>query len=89
MSLMIDVDLVEAVLLVDGWHPVADDSFTLSDYEFVWWPKSQNKKKDEPAMLHSSGNGGVAATGFSFHDSADMLTSGPLTAIHAVRHRRK
>jgi hypothetical protein len=89
MSLMIDVDLVEAVLLADGWHPVADDSFTLSAYEFVWWSSAQNKKKDEPTMLHSSGNASVASTGFSFHDRADILTSGPLTAIQAVRHRRK
>ena len=51
MSLMIDVDLVEAVLLADGWHEVADASF-------------------------------------SFHDRTDMLVSGPLTAIQAVRHRR-
>jgi hypothetical protein len=39
-------------------------------------------------MLHSAGNASVASTGFSFHDRADMLTSGPLTAIQAVRHRR-
>jgi hypothetical protein len=89
MSLMIDVDLVEAVLLVDGWHQVADDSFTLAAYEFAWWSESQHKQKDEPTMLHSSGNGGVTSTGFSFHDSADMLTSGPLTAIQALRHRRE
>jgi hypothetical protein len=86
---MIDVDLVEAVLLADGWHPVADDSFTLSAYEFVWWSDSQNKKQDEPTKLHASGNADVTSTGFSFHDTADMLISGPLTAIQAVRHRRK
>ena len=89
MSLMIDVDLVEAVLLADGWHPVADDSFTLSAYEFVWWSDAQNKKQDEPTKLHESGNASVTSTGFSFHDSADLLISGPLTAIQAVRHRRK
>ena len=88
-SLMIDVDLVEAVLLADGWHTVADDSFTLSAYEFAWWFSDQNKKKDEPTMLRSSGNASVASTGFSFHERADMLTSGPLTAIQAVRHRRR
>jgi hypothetical protein len=89
MSLMIDGDLVEAVLLADGWHPAADDSFTLPAYEFVWWSAGQNKMKDEPTMLHSSGRASVASTGFSFHDSTDMLTSGPLTAIQAVRHRRQ
>jgi hypothetical protein len=88
MSLMIDVDLVEAVLLADGWHPVADDSFTLSAYEFVWWSDSQSKQKDEPTKLHASGNGDVTSTGFSFHDRANLLISGPLTAIQAVRHRR-
>ena len=89
MSLMIDVDLVEAVLLGDGWHAVADDSFTLSAYEFVWWPDSQNKKRDEPTKLHESGNADVTSTGFSFHDATDTLISGPLTAVQAVRHRRK
>jgi hypothetical protein len=89
MSLMIDVDLVEAVLLADGWHAVADDSFTLSAYEFVWWPDSQNKKRDEPTKLHESGKADVTSTGFSFHDATDTLISGPLTAVQAVRHRRK
>jgi hypothetical protein len=85
---MIDVDLVEAVLLADGWHQVADHSFTVDAYEFAWWPPKKTKGKDEPTMLHSSGDKSVTGAGFSFHDSADMLFSGPLTALHAVRHKR-
>lgn len=36
MSLAIDVDLVTHVLLADGWHTVANRSFTLDSYEFLW-----------------------------------------------------
>ncbi len=88
MSLMIDVDLVEAVLLADGWHQVADHSFTVDSYEFVWWPRDKSKGKDDPSMLHGSGDKAVSGAGFAFHDSNDMLVSGPLTAVQAVRHKR-
>jgi hypothetical protein len=33
MSLYIDVDRVSSVLLADGWHAVAEDSFDLDAYE--------------------------------------------------------
>jgi hypothetical protein len=36
MSLAIDCDAVEAVLLVDGWHGVVNHSFAIVPYEFVW-----------------------------------------------------
>jgi hypothetical protein len=88
VSLAIDVDLVEAVLLSDGWHPVADHSFTVDAYEFVWWPSGTKVDNDDPTMLHRSGDGSVPGAGFSFHDRDDMLVSGPLTAVCAVRHRR-
>jgi hypothetical protein len=35
MSLAIEVDDVVAVLLRDGWHAVADDSFEIDSYEFL------------------------------------------------------
>ena len=35
MSLAIDVDRVARVLLDDGWHDVADDSFAIDAYEYV------------------------------------------------------
>jgi hypothetical protein len=89
VSLMIDVDLVEGVLLVDGWHQVADHSFTVDAYEFAWWPPDKRKGEDDPKMLQERGDKSVSGAGFSFHDSNDMLVSGPLTAIQAVRHRRR
>jgi hypothetical protein len=35
MSLAIDVDIIEKVLLSDGWHEVADASFQVDTYEYV------------------------------------------------------
>jgi hypothetical protein len=35
MSLAIDVDIIEKVLLSDGWHKVADASFQADTYEYV------------------------------------------------------
>ena len=88
MSLAIDVDNVSAVLLADGWHTVADDSFLLDSYEFIW----------SGALAHGGGNSGVCATGFSFIEDFDhnageayhgdpARVSGPLTAILAVVER--
>jgi len=34
VSLKIDIDRVKSVLLVDGWHEVADGSFWVEEYEF-------------------------------------------------------
>lgn len=36
MSLAIDVDTITDVLLGDGWHKVAGQSFDLDAYEFMW-----------------------------------------------------
>jgi hypothetical protein len=35
MSLALDVSRVEQVLLMDGWHRVANASFELDGYEFI------------------------------------------------------
>ena len=35
MSLAIDTDNVARVLLIDGWHGVVDNSFTLDAYEYI------------------------------------------------------
>jgi hypothetical protein len=35
MSLALDVSRVEQVLLMDGWHRVANASFELDAYEFI------------------------------------------------------
>ncbi len=88
MSLAIDVDSVSAVLLGDGWHTVADGSFLLDSYEFVW----------QETLVHGGGDGGSCATGFCFLEDFDdnageacrgdkARVSGPLTAILAVIER--
>lgn len=75
MSLAIDVDKVNAVLLADGWHKVADQSFDLDAYEYI----------HGSATIHKGGQGGVTSTGFRFKDDGNYVMYGPLTAILAVR----
>lgn len=83
MSLAIDVDRVTAVLLADGWHHVANQSFTLDSYEYLWYPT--NTRRSDFEILHGGGQSGVCATGFAFQDTDGQTTAGPLTAILAVR----
>lgn len=85
MSLAIDVDAVSDVLLADGWHAVANSSFTLDSYEFLWYSTDEAKRTDDPMLLHGGGNSGVCATGFSFTDEDGSVVSGPLTAVLAVK----
>jgi hypothetical protein len=78
MSLRIDVDLVEAVLLEDGWHQVHDVSFDLDAYEFL-----------SEGELVGNGDGSIVPyTGFAFLEEDGRQIAGPLSAIKAVRHRR-
>lgn len=61
MSLLIDVDKVEAVLLPDGWHEIKVGSLLFDAYEFVWWGDEPDYQRvaqsDQPKDCH---------TGFSF-----------------------
>ena len=76
MSLKIDTDRITDVLLADGWHIVAGESFDLDSYEFVC----------EEHLVHAGGREPlVPATGFTFTDDVGARISGPLTAILAVR----
>ncbi len=82
MSLAIDVDEVTEVLLADGWHTVSDKSFELDAYEYTW----------SGEVAHGGGSSGVCATGFAFREdwaTPPRLMAGPLTAILAVRYRRR
>ena len=49
MSLRIDVDTVTAVLLADGWHEVADASFVLDAYEYLWSGNEMTVREFEKA----------------------------------------
>ena len=75
MSLAIDVDKVSAVLLADGWHKMADQSFDLDAYEYVHGSET----------IHKGGQADVTSTGFTLKDDGGYIMYGPLTAILAVR----
>jgi len=77
MSLAIDPDKVEAVLLADGWHEIT--YFSLDSYEFV-----EPGESGGSFVLHGGGQSGVCATGFVFREGS-FAYYGPLTAILAVR----
>ncbi|PZS22128.1 MAG: hypothetical protein DLM60_05005 [Pseudonocardiales bacterium] len=83
----IDVDEVTAVLLADGWYDVANESFNVDSFEFVWHhPGPQlDQFEREFEVLHSRGTNGVCATGFEFTTTEGTAIAGPLTAILAVK----
>lgn len=88
MSLLIDINRVESVLLADGWHDVVDGSFDLDAYEFGTWEQNREYTSGkEFRAVHGGGQSGVCATGFSFKTNHEAtLISGPLTAILAVKY---
>jgi hypothetical protein len=86
MSLAIDVDEVTAVLLADGWHKVAEESFDIDSYEFVAGSRT----------VHGGGDSDVCASGFQFKERVRpdepggsrgqaVIIRGPLSAVLAVR----
>lgn len=97
MSLGISVNKVIGVLLADGWHEVAGESFKLGSYEFLGSPEGQ-QQDGEPQLVHRAGDNGICAAGFQFAERIAALESesgpvrrhmlqisGPLTAVLAVR----
>ena len=94
MSLAINIDKVNRVLLSDGWHDVYDESFTLDAYEYLWFPNEDTTSMDAE-IVHGGGQSGVCATGFAFISmikleegiNQKVKRSGPLTAIQAVETR--
>jgi hypothetical protein len=77
VSLAINVKKVAAVLLVDGWHDVSRDSFTIDAYEYLW---RRSTDPDVDPVVSSGGDG------FEFMDSKTRsVLMGPLTSIQAVR----
>jgi hypothetical protein len=87
VSLAIDVDDVTAVLLADGWHEVADASFELDAYEFVW---ASGGAREDALLMHGGGASDICATGFTFREegAATEMIAGPLSAVLAVRYER-
>jgi hypothetical protein len=81
MSLAIDVDLVTAVLLADGWHQVAPQSFNIDAYEFM----------NEGIALLGGGQereAGVPAAGAVWTEKDRSQVYCPLTAVFAVKTRQ-
>jgi hypothetical protein len=75
VSLAIDLDDVTAVLLSDGWHQVANSSFAIDAYEYVF----------QGDTTHGGGAGGITSSGYTFKEMDGTWLSGPLTAVLAVR----
>ena len=85
MSLAIDVGRITHVLLADGWHEVADGSFTVAPYEFGR-PANTGAGDGDFAVLYNSSNTGTDPMGFEFTEArTSALIGGPLTSVIAVR----
>ncbi len=80
MSLAIDVDRVDQVLLADGWHHVADHSFDLDAYEFM---------HDGRAVLAGGQVSLVPSTGARWTEPDGSVVACPMTAILAVKSGRR
>ena len=84
MSLAINVDRVEAVLLADGWHEVSLNeqnvsSFTLDAYDFI-----RRVEGKDPIVLLSGVSVAGVLTGVSWLEKG-VRVSCPLTAVLAVK----
>ena len=90
MSLNIDVDKVQAVLLPDGKsHEVGNTSFDLDAYEFVFVDGSETKPgRGKKGVLFTGGNEFVAAMGATWVERDSLGNERevfcPMTAIQAV-----
>ena len=81
MSLAIQVDAVQEVLLSDGnWYVVKDKTFSLDAYEFV---------HGKEVLLGGGSVEGVPMTGAKWEGETGRLFCCPLTAIQAVKYVRK
>jgi hypothetical protein len=80
MTLTINVHAVTDVLLDDGWHSVADQSFELDLYEF-----HDGDGPDARVLLHH-GDYGLCPAAFRFSEGPLRGTvTGPLSAVLALR----
>jgi len=87
MSLAIDIDRIQFVLLADGWHECAwmqkESSFSIDAYEYV---QRRGAGKDPYMLLGGAEERLIPSRGFSFIDAEDHLQlCGPLTAILAIK----
>jgi hypothetical protein len=80
VSLPIDIDRVEAVLLADGWHHVLPQTFDLGVYTFV------HAAGENRSTLYDGGTG----FGFSEKNTSGEIHrfTGPVSSVLAVRYTR-
>lgn len=79
MSLRIDVDDVEAVLIAGRWYEVLNQSFDLDAYEFM---------EDRNLIFTGGDVDTLSSTGYYFITGTSVkpfTLKGPVTAIQAVR----
>jgi hypothetical protein len=86
VSLAIDIDNVDAVLLADGWHHVEDGSFVLDSYEYLGGVRLDYEHCGWPAIGFSFLEEREENAGAAFKGDKRRV-SGPLTAILAVAER--
>lgn len=79
MSLALDIDRVNSVLLADGWHvveplPKGVSSFVLDAYEYVW--------SGDPDESYQDREG--SKLGWRCHSGGEVL-AGPMSSLLAVK----
>jgi hypothetical protein len=84
MSLAIEVNCVIEVLLKDGWHEVADRSFTIDAYEFVH--RDPGARLSDGDLLVGGGTvDGVSSTGAAWKEPGGYWVACPFPAIVSVK----
>ena len=76
MSLAIDVNKVDMVLLRDGWHQVSGASFDHDAYEYA---------EDDRVLLESGTVTGLPTTAATWKEPDGSTVTCPITAILAVK----
>ncbi len=81
----IDIDRVESVLLVDGWHHALARTFDIREFTFT---RVVDEETDQVEQVHDAGLG----FGFSEMDNITgdvRRIAGPMSAILAVKYTRR
>lgn len=81
MSLAIDIDRVQKVLIAGKWYHVFDASFVVDSFEFIWFATPGG----EPDAV----SGGEVGCSFVIKDEESQLRHtmfAPLSAIQGVRY---
>lgn len=92
MSIAMDIDDVERVLIAGTWYKVLDDSFGMDSYEYI---EGRQEGRNPIVLLAGGEDPLIPATGFYFKTGPCDLNDpievtywmcGPMTSIQAVRY---